>query len=513
MNFLLRIPLNGSPEQIASLRALQQAFALSAETMNEYDELIALLPNDGSQSNDLEYVDEVLRGRRQIKVLDLGCDAGRTRDIFKGANADIDWLGVDIDDSFEARQRTHPGIPFKKWDGIRIPIDDSSIDLVYCHQVLEYVCFPQLVLSEVARVLKPGGFFIGSTSGFESCGIGSLWNSTPLEFKFLASASGLSLIQLRPRTDGIPFIARTLVGKLIARAFFGKPKHLSRYRADESPRTSVIDARHEAEGADGSRTAFEKLKYFGQFLFKATKSAPVDNGLPIITYHHHLPRAMKEASRFREGGVTNTVESFEEQMSWLHENGYSTVTLADFEQYLEGQTGSHKKVLITFDDGHASLANYCYEILKKYGFTAVVFLITGRQPAKLENINPNSLQYVSTEEMLTLSDVFEWAAHTHDLHSVDEKSISRLVTTESKDVIADATRNRSLTSMTTHFCFPFGQYNQNVIEDLSSIGFKYFYTTDKGYAFPEPNSDIHIIRRLNVSPRMSTSAFAAMVKG
>lgn len=238
-------------------------------------------------------------------------------------------------------------------------------------------------------------------------------------------------------------------------------------------------------------------------------------GLPVITYHHHLPRELKEMSRFKEGSVTNTVESFEEQMEWLHENGYSSMTLAEFEDYVSGRDTrpSGKRVLITFDDGHLSTARYCYEILKRYGFTAVVFLITAKQPERpIAEIKPDLLQYISREEMAAQSDVYEYAAHTHSLHSRDEELRSHLVTKDAETVTKDALTNRALVGNSEHFCFPFGQYNESVVDTLAKAGFRYFYTTDKGLAYPDPDKDVYVIRRLNVSPRFNVQHFANLME-
>lgn len=46
------------------------------------------------------------------------------------------------------------------YNGITFPIDSCSIDGVICTQVLEHVANPESLISEIERVLKPGGKLI-----------------------------------------------------------------------------------------------------------------------------------------------------------------------------------------------------------------------------------------------------------------------------------------------------------------------------------------------------------------
>jgi SAM-dependent methyltransferase len=43
-----------------------------------------------------------------------------------------------------------------------LPLADASVDLVICNQVMEHVNDPLRTLSEIHRILRPGGIFLGS---------------------------------------------------------------------------------------------------------------------------------------------------------------------------------------------------------------------------------------------------------------------------------------------------------------------------------------------------------------
>ena len=54
-------------------------------------------------------------------------------------------------------------INYIKAAGENLPFDDNSFDLVCCCDVLEHVEDVAKVISEINRVLKPGGLFIYDT--------------------------------------------------------------------------------------------------------------------------------------------------------------------------------------------------------------------------------------------------------------------------------------------------------------------------------------------------------------
>jgi ubiquinone/menaquinone biosynthesis C-methylase UbiE len=95
------------------------------------------------------------------RVLDLGCGAGRFVAALRDAGADP--VGVDLaDGAIERARRNVPGADFRPMTDT-IPLEDSSIDLVWCSEVLEHVPDTARVLSEVRRVLKTGGRLLVTT--------------------------------------------------------------------------------------------------------------------------------------------------------------------------------------------------------------------------------------------------------------------------------------------------------------------------------------------------------------
>jgi SAM-dependent methyltransferase len=116
-----------------------------------------LFPNDvhhvaGLHETIREHLPE--RGR----ILDLGC----------GINTDLEAYRTPDREVWGADFQAHPELHHADWfrllgKGGQVPFPDGHFDLVVAVMVLEHVADPRSFLGEVARVLRPGGRFVGHT--------------------------------------------------------------------------------------------------------------------------------------------------------------------------------------------------------------------------------------------------------------------------------------------------------------------------------------------------------------
>ncbi len=97
------------------------------------------------------------------RVLDLGCGAGDlTADL---ARAAASVVGVDVAETALRRARVrHPEISFLRAeiDG-ELPLPDNAFDVVWSSEVIEHVADTARWMSEVRRVLHPGGRLLLTT--------------------------------------------------------------------------------------------------------------------------------------------------------------------------------------------------------------------------------------------------------------------------------------------------------------------------------------------------------------
>ena len=96
------------------------------------------------------------------RVLDIGCGTGPQARRLAGWPRVREVVGVDQLEPLLERARELaseiPNLLFQQADARDVPFKDGSFDVVVLHTLLTHVAAPEEVLSEVHRVLRPGGF-------------------------------------------------------------------------------------------------------------------------------------------------------------------------------------------------------------------------------------------------------------------------------------------------------------------------------------------------------------------
>ena len=87
------------------------------------------------------------------RVLDVGCGQGLALELFREAGLQPTGIGVGPDVA-ACRAR---GLEVVEMDFSDLAFDDGEFDLVWCRHALEHSAIPFFMLSELRRILKPGG--------------------------------------------------------------------------------------------------------------------------------------------------------------------------------------------------------------------------------------------------------------------------------------------------------------------------------------------------------------------
>lgn len=193
--------------------------------------------------------------------------------------------------------------------------------------------------------------------------------------------------------------------------------------------------------------------------------------VPILAYHNFDPTAT--------GSMTISTKTFETQLKWLADNGYTVIPLQDLVSYLHGKKSSlpEKSVVITADDGRKSVYDYMLPLVKKYNVPVTLFVY----PMIISKVN-----YAMTwEELkeLQATGLFDIQGHTYwhpnfkqEKKRLSEKEYEKLVKVQlvnSKQVI-----NEKLATNITLLAWPFGIYNEHLEQAASNAGYEMAFSID-----------------------------------
>ncbi|HVP75863.1 MAG TPA: Ig-like domain-containing protein [Gaiellaceae bacterium] len=198
------------------------------------------------------------------------------------------------------------------------------------------------VFNETVDNTPPTGVMYEPTQGMPACG--------PTSFQVHASdANGVASVRFA--VDG------AAVGALLTAPDAGQ-QYLYTIAFD----TSVLAAGTHAISAIVTDNA-------GNTAIAPAVSITTGMCIPVLNYHGI------DASPPDEYEITPATA--EAQLKYLQDNGYQSVTLEQYQAWLEGQDiGVTKPVLITVDDGLTDQLAWD-TLLQQYGFTAVMFVVTG----------------------------------------------------------------------------------------------------------------------------------------
>ena len=144
-------------------------------------------------------------------------------------------------------------------------------------------------------------------------------------------------------------------------------------------------------------------------------------GVPVLMYHEFVTQAdLDSGIAFDEYAIY--AHAFERDLQWLQKNGYTTITVRELVQYLNGQGEiPEKPVILTIDDGKLGVYKNAFPLLRKYNMKAVLAVIgteiqAASEAPELRSENP--APYCTWEELaeMSASGHVEIASHSYGFH-------------------------------------------------------------------------------------------------
>jgi peptidoglycan/xylan/chitin deacetylase (PgdA/CDA1 family) len=190
--------------------------------------------------------------------------------------------------------------------------------------------------------------------------------------------------------------------------------------------------------------------------------------VPILMYHYvRIADAKADPLGFR---LSVRPDRFAEQMDWIAENGYQPMTMSALATCLRdtGRCPAHP-MAITFDDGYDNHVTEALPILRRHGFPATFYIITGMI---------GKAGYATWDQLRELRDSgMEIGAHT-----INHAALTALPSTEARTEIvgSKATLESRLGITITSFSYPSGEYNEVVAALVREAGYTNAVTTKQG---------------------------------
>ncbi len=207
--------------------------------------------------------------------------------------------------------------------------------------------------------------------------------------------------------------------------------------------------------------------------------------LPILMYHHVAPTGSPKFTRWRV-----TPEAFEEQLRCLRDAGAYSITLEEWRTALMTKTPlPGKPVLITFDDGYLDFTTYAWPLLKRYGFSATVFIVAGF--AGKTNRWDSIFDYGEDLPLLTWEQIrqlhgegVEFGSHTLSHYPLTSLSPAEVIHEASHSRII---MEQELSIPITIFAYPYGDLDPLVQRLIGSCGYDIAVSCRPGYSsFQDP---------------------------
>ena len=233
--------------------------------------------------------------------------------------------------------------------------------------------------------------------------------------------------------------------------------------------------------------------------------------VPILMYHSISDNLFGMSHPYFH--INTLPEVFSDQMRWLHNSGYRTISIIEALAVLQAGDDLTKTVVITFDDGYRDFITDALPVLKQCGFSATLFLATDRIRDTPERIGgADFLTWSDLRELHAEGVCFGSHTVTHpDLRSLGPDQLEYELG-RSKEVLEDR-----LGVPIESFSYPYGfpeedkDYARYLEDVLCNLGYNYGVSTILGRA--SRTSNRFFLPRLPVNSYDDREFFLAKLQG
>lgn len=234
--------------------------------------------------------------------------------------------------------------------------------------------------------------------------------------------------------------------------------------------------------------------------------------MPVIMYH----RFIEQESEKGVHGTWLPIAMFEKHLKLMKWLGYETLTFADLEEkgFIHRLQYGKKYLMITVDDGYRDNLTRMLPLLEKYGYKAVVYIVTGEDHNRWDVEHPT---HPDTPVALMNSDEIRALAASGHVeiggHTLTHPRLSTLTPAlQAHEIQANKDRLEQLLGHPLlSFAYPYGDLNESAKAQVSAAGYRYAVATNSG---PRAmHRDPLQIRRIAIFPRTDMFGLWRKIRG
>lgn len=215
--------------------------------------------------------------------------------------------------------------------------------------------------------------------------------------------------------------------------------------------------------------------------------------IPIFMYHQ-IDAPPPSGTPLR--GLVVSPGAFARQMGLLKLLGYRGLSMRDLLPYLTGERQG-RVAGITFDDGYQNNLQHALPVLKKHGFTATCYGVSGM----IGGSNAWDHGLVAEKPLMTFDDWRAWLGAGMDIgsHTRSHADLTRLDADAAFDQIANSRKELEDTfgCEVRHFCYPYGRFDATHQDMAQRAGYATATTTRRGRV--GPGDDLFSLRRVLIA--------------
>jgi peptidoglycan/xylan/chitin deacetylase (PgdA/CDA1 family) len=188
---------------------------------------------------------------------------------------------------------------------------------------------------------------------------------------------------------------------------------------------------------------------------------------PLVLMYHSVSPEREDPYE-----VTVSPHRFEQQMRWLRSRRLRGVSMAEL---VDAAAGGNARGLVglTFDDGYRDFLTEAMPILDRFGFSATVFVLTGRFGGTndWDRPGPEKALLSADEVCRVAASGFEIASHGVNHVALGAGSDAALLATEVRRSKADL--QDLLGEQVRGFCYPYGSVDARAVGVVRDAGYDY----------------------------------------